>query len=99
MENQLIQLYVWVCAIYDKHPVLKVQRMSNNHQPAFTDQELVTVYLFGHLRGHFSQRRIYDYITGHGLAWFPDLPSYQAFNYRLNRLSPSLALLLEELLI
>ena len=98
MENQLIQLYVWVCRIYDKHSVLKVQRMSNNNQPDFTDQELVTVYLFGHLQGHFQQRRIYNYIRGHWMAWFPDLPTYQAFNYRLNQLSPSFALLLEELL-
>jgi hypothetical protein len=71
--------------------------MSNNHQPAFTDQELVTIYLFGHLRGHFSQRRIYDYIAGHWRAWFPDLPSYQACNYRLNLLSSSFARLLQEL--
>jgi hypothetical protein len=98
MENQLIQLYVWVCQIYDKHSVMKLQRLSNNHQPAFTDQELVTVYLFGHLQGHFQQRRLYDYIRGHWFAWFPDLPSYQGFNYRLNQLSPSFALLLEELL-
>ena len=98
MEHQLIQLYVWVCAIYDKHSVLKVQRMSNNHQPAFTDQELVTVYLFGHLQGHFSQRRLYDYLCGHWLAWFPLLPSHQAFNQRLNDLSASFALLLEDLL-
>ena len=98
MEIQLIQLYVWVCQIYDKHSVLKLQRLSNNSQPDFTDQELVTVYLFGHLQGHFQQRRIYHYIRGHWRAWFPNLPSYQAFNYRLNQLSPSFALLLEELL-
>jgi hypothetical protein len=98
MEHQLIQLYVWVCSCYDKHSVLKLQRMSNNSQPAFTDQELVTLYLFGHLQGHFSQRRIYDYTCGHWLAWFPLLPSYQAFNQRLNNLSPSFALLIEELL-
>jgi len=98
MENQLIQLYVWVCTLYDKHSVLKLQRLSNNNQLAFTDQELVTVYLFGHLRNHFSQRHIYDYVRAHWLAWFPDLPSYQAFNYRLNQLSPSLAHLLDCLL-
>jgi len=98
MEHQLIQLYVWVCQAYDKHSILKVQRMSNNHQPAFTDQELVTVYLFGHLQGHFLQRRLYDYMGRHWSAWFPDLPSYQAFNSRLNQLSSSFALLLEELL-
>jgi hypothetical protein len=98
MENQLIQLYVWVCQIYDKHSVMKLQRLSNNNQPAFTDQELVTVYLFGHFQGHFQQRRLYDYIRGHWFAYFPDLPAYQGFNYRLNQLSPSFALLLGELL-
>ena len=98
MEIQLIQLYVWVCQIYDKHSALKLQRMSNNNQPIFTDQELITVYLFGHLQGHFLQRRIYHYIRDHWRAWFPHLPSYQAFNYRLNNLCPSFALLLEELL-
>jgi hypothetical protein len=98
MEHQLIQLYVWVCQLYDKHSVLKVQRMSNNQQPIFTDQELLTVYLFGHLQGHFLQRRIYDYLNQHWRAWFPHFPSYQAFNYRLNNLSPSFVLLLEELL-
>jgi hypothetical protein len=98
MENQLIQLYVWVCTSYDKHSVLKIQRLSNNHQPIFTDQELLTIYLFGHLQGHFLQRRIYDYMAQHWFTWFPDLPSYQAFNYRLNQLSPCFALLLEDLL-
>ena len=98
MEIQLIQLYVWVCHLYNKHPELQGQRMSNNHQPDFTDQELLTVYLFGHLQGHFLQRRIYDYTRGHWLSWFPDLPTYQAFNYRLNLLSPTLARLLEQLL-
>jgi len=77
---------------------MKLQRLSNNSQPIFTDQELVTVYLFGHLQGHFQQRRIYDYIAQHWFPWFPHLPSYQAFNYRLNNLSSSFALLLEELL-
>lgn len=98
MEHQLIQLYIWVCQTYDSHSHLKVQRMSNNDQPAFTDQELITIYLFGHLQGHFLQRRIYDYIAGHWQLWFPDLPSYQAFNSRLNHLSASFAVLLEALL-
>lgn len=98
MEDQLIQLYVWVCQTYDTHSSLHAQRMSNNHQPAFSDQELVTIYWFGHLQGHFQQSRLYHYIRGHWLAWFPALPSYQAVNYRLNLLSPTFALLLETLL-
>ncbi len=98
MEHQLIQLYLWVCRAYDTCPDLRAQRMSNNHRPRFTDQELMTLYLFGHLQGHFTQRRIYDYAAGHWREWFPALPSYQAFNRRLNRLSAACALLLQEAL-
>jgi len=63
MELQLIQLYLWVCLVYDKHPMLKYQRLSNNWQPDFTDQELIAIYLFGHFQGHFNQKRIYGYIS------------------------------------
>src|SRR5215210_9217087 len=98
MELQLIQLYLWVCLVYDKHPMLKYQRLSNNWQPIFTDQELITIYLFGHFQGHFKQKRIYDYISQHFLDWFPDLPSYQAFNRRLNQLGEALKVLVFELM-
>ncbi len=98
MELQLIQLYLWVCLVYDKHPMLKYQRLSNNWQPTFTDQELITIYLFGHIQGHFRQKRIYEYILQHFFDWFPDLPSYQAFNARLNELSESLKILVYELM-
>ena len=96
MEQQLIQLYLWVCRAYDTCPALTAQRMSNNCRPHFTDQEVMTVYLFGHLQGHFTQRRGYDYAAGHWRAWFPALPSYQAFNRRLNRLSAGFALILQD---
>ncbi len=98
MELQLIQLYLWVCLIYDKHPMLKYQRLSNNWQPIFTDQELITIYLFGHFQGHFTQKRIYDYILQHFTDWFPDLPSYQAFNRRLNELGEPLKMVVFELM-
>ena len=98
MELQLIELYLWVCLVYDKHPMLKYQRLSNNWQPNFTDQELITIYLFGHLQGHFNQKRIYDYIWQHFPEWFPDLPSYQAFNRRLNELGEPLKMPVFELM-
>jgi len=98
MELQLIELYLWVCLVYDKHPMLKYQRLSNNWQPNFTDQELITIYLFGHVQGLFNQKRIYNYISQHFLDWFPDLPSYQAFNRRLNQLGEPLQMLVFELM-
>ncbi|WP_345375347.1 transposase, partial [Algivirga pacifica] len=42
--------------------------------------------------------KIYKYIVKYWKSWFPDLPSYQAFNNRLNRLSDVLPLLVEVLL-
>lgn len=87
MPLQLIALYCWVCDCYDTHPDLKFQRLSPNDQPEFTDQELVTIYLFGHMQGHTLKRRIHDYVRQHWAGWFPRLPSYQAFSHRLNGLT------------
>ncbi|MCA1591860.1 MAG: hypothetical protein LC754_04235 [Acidobacteria bacterium] len=97
METKLIELYLLICRLYDNQPVLK-QQLSNNHQPLFSDEELLTMYLFGHLQGHTTGRRIYDYIDNHWRAWFPALPAYQAFNRRLNELVPAFEFLIEHLL-
>ena len=99
MENKLIALYLLICRLYDTQPVLKQQRLSNNHRPLFTDEELLTIYLFGHMQGLTTQRRIYDYMRHHWRAWFPALPAYQSVNYRLNGLAPAFELLIEQLLL
>ena len=99
METKLIALYLLICRLYDTQPVLKQQRLSTNHQPLFSDEELLTIYLFGHMQGFTTQRHIYDYIRQHWREWFPSLPSYQSVNCRLNELVPAFELLIEELLI
>lgn len=98
MENKLIELYLLICRLYDTQPVLKQQRLSNNHKPLFSDEELLTIYLFGHMQGLSAQRRIYDYIHNHWRAWFPALPAYKSVNFRLNELAPAFELLITELL-
>ncbi len=95
MEIKLIELFVLICRLYDTHSVLKEQRISN-FQPKFSDQELLTMYIFGHLQGLTEQRQIFDYFSAHWRAWFPALPSYQAFNRRLNQLLPAFELIIEE---
>lgn len=92
MPLHLIALYYWVCECYDTHWQLKTRRQAPNEFPVFTDQELVTVYLFGHLQGHTQQKAIHRYITQHWMSgpprgWFPHLPSYQAFSRRLGDLT------------
>jgi len=95
VENKLITLYLLICRLYDTEAVLKHQRLSN-FRPRCTDEELLTMYLFGHLQGHTTHRRIYDYFVNHWRAWFPNLPSYQAFNRRVNELAPAFELLISQ---
>ena len=89
MENQLIQLYVLVCHIYDTRATTCFQRLSNNAKPAFTDQELVTIYLFGQLQGVFEKKAMHKLIANYWRAFFPALPAYQTFVARLNQLEPT----------
>ncbi|MDQ3252323.1 MAG: transposase, partial [Acidobacteriota bacterium] len=60
--------------------------MSNNSTPAFTDQELITIFFFGHLNGLFQKKAMYQLTVNYWQPWFPQLPSYQTFGYRLNLL-------------
>jgi len=85
VEHKLIELYCLICRVYDSQRCLKYQRASN-FKPRFTDQELITIYLFGHLNGLYQKKAIYRFTRNYWARWFPDLPSYQAFNRRLNLL-------------
>jgi hypothetical protein len=89
MENQLIQIYLFVCQTYDTHFKTCFQRMSNNSNPKFTDQELLTIWFFAHLNGCFQKKQMYEFIKHYWIAWFPLLPSYQTFVFRLNQLEPT----------
>ena len=97
MKNQLIQIYLLVCQIYDSDSSLKYQRASN-FKPVFSDEEIITVYLFGQLNEKFNHRQIHRFIGEYWLDWFPALPSYQAFNRRLNLLADNFELLFGHLL-
>ena len=74
MDNQLIQIYLLVCHLYDSHSSLKYQRASN-FKPVFSDEEIITIYLFGQLNAKFTHRQIYNFIIDYWLHWFPACPS------------------------
>ena len=75
----LVKIYLFVCERSGRVEALS-QRQSNNSRPDFTDQEVLTVYLFGLFRKRRSVSEIHGYIRDHFAEWFPDLPSYQAYN-------------------
>lgn len=86
MENQLIHIYLFVCQTYDTSSTTCFQRLSNNSKPDFTDQELITIWFFAHLQGCFQKKQMHSFIHNYWAEWFPNLPSYQTFVLRLNRL-------------
>jgi len=72
-----------------------MQHQSNNFRPQFSDEECITVYLWGISQRRFEQKTIYNYTKSHLLDWFPKLPSYAAFSRRLNALAPAFQALAE----
>ena len=72
-----------------------MQRQSNNFRPQFTDEECITVYLWGISQRRFEQKAIYNYTKNHLSEWFPKLPRYQAFSRRCAALAPAFRALAE----
>src|SRR5215210_837 len=86
-KENLIKLYFYISEYRGIQRYLSGMRMSNNYKPAFTDEEVMTVYVFGITQGFSKPKHIHKYTKSHLSDWFPLLPSYQGFNDRLNKLS------------
>ena len=96
---KLIGLYMYICDLYKSSLYFYCQRFSNNSSPEFTDEEVLTVYLFcGYCQRYFGIKQIHTFAKEYLLSWFPKLPSYQAFNARLNMLSEAFKVLLETMI-
>jgi len=93
-------MYYYICDCYDSELRWVCQRFSNNStEPDFTDAELLTIYLFVMREEEkFKISSIYQYAQKYLKTWFPDLPSYKAFNNRLNRLADAFPMLVSLLL-
>ena len=73
----------------ENHILLEQERFSNNNSiPDFTDEELLTIYIFSMIEEEkYKVKSIHAYAEKYLHDWFPKLPSYQTFNNRLNRLA------------
>lgn len=98
-QEQLIALYCLICREYESHLWMHADRQSNNSNPAFTDAEALTVYLFGLLRNPgASVRTVHTFARDFLSDFFPRLPSYSALDHRLGFLSGALQALAASLL-
>lgn len=77
-----IQISDFVKSYFEKNPY---QSNFSPNQNYFYTEEVISVYIFGIQFGLLSVKEIHSYICEHFRDWFPKIPEYQAFNYRLNR--------------
>lgn len=95
-------MYFYICTAYDSELCLHHQRMSNNYQPAFSDQEVLCIFFYClSVEKRIQIKHIYDFADNYLRSWFPDLPrTYEGFLTRLNELHavfpPFIALMLDE---
>lgn len=76
-----------------------MRHTKNQSIPSFTDEEILTTYLFSvAYERRFRVKDIYNYIYHHWLDYFPNLPSYAAYNARLNRMASVFSVLTEFLI-
>ena len=55
-QDKRIHLYVSICQQdHQKHLWFYTERMSNNDTPTFTDEEVLTISLFGIMQQHTEQ--------------------------------------------
>ncbi|WP_251942076.1 IS982 family transposase [Salinibacter ruber] len=94
----LVRIYLFICRRYRGRLAAAAQRQSNNSDPDFTDEEVLTIYVFGLIKKRTTISEIHEYVEDHFSDWFPDLPSYQSYNRRLNRLSAVFSPLAQEAL-
>jgi len=94
-EERLITLYLRICEEYYKKIWICCQRFTNGGSKSFSDEEALTIYLFGLLRGHRTIKAIHCYAHDHLKSWFPGLPQYAGFVHRINRLSEAFRMLIE----
>jgi hypothetical protein len=97
-QTLLITVFVYIGEQYKTQLWPFCQRMSNNSSPQFTDEELLTIFLYGVMKKRFELKDIYNYADNHLREWFPNLPSYVAFVQRLNRFESLFPMLIELIL-
>lgn len=97
-QTLLITVFEYISNQYGNQLWPFCQRMSNNSNPKFTDEELLTIFIYGIIKKRHTLRDIYNYTNNHLIEWFPNLPSYVAFVQRLNRFESLFPVLIDLIL-
>ena len=94
-QLQLITLYLEVCKYWQEGGWVQAQRYAPYADLSFTDEEVVTPYLFAVVVENKRQiKDIHTHARRYWRDWFPRMPGYGAYVQRLNRIAdcfPSLS--------
>jgi hypothetical protein len=98
--NRLITIYLYVCKHDQQNLWIHSQRMSHYADLSFSNEEVMTLYLFGVVDKHRAIKGIDEYADRHLRDGFPRLPSYVTYVQSLNQVAdvfaPLLALVQQE---
>jgi hypothetical protein len=86
-EDKLISLYVVISNEYHEIIYPHVEIFTNGKNISFSDEEVMTIYCCGILRGYRTITAMHRYAQDHLRDYFPKLPEYAAFIHRVNKLS------------
>jgi hypothetical protein len=99
-QDRLITIYLHVCKHDQQNLWIYSQRMSHYADLSFSNEEVITLFLFGVVDKHREIKGIDEYVDRHLRDGFPRLPSYVAYFQRLNQVAdvftPLLALIQQE---
>jgi hypothetical protein len=96
-QGKLISLYLFICNDYKKHLWSYCERMTNHADLSFSDEEVLTIFLYGVMNKRRELKEIYQEAERYLKPWFPKLPSYVAFVQRINRVCDVFVPLIESL--
>lgn len=60
-QNQLIKIYLTICEFFSQLSPKVFLKISPNANPLFTDEETITIYIFGILNGQKNVKFIFDF--------------------------------------
>ena len=63
--STLIRIYLLICQRYRGRRAAVAQRQSNNAAPTFTDEEVLTMYVFGLIKKRTTISEIHEYAEEH----------------------------------
>ncbi len=71
-QTRLIETYLMICELWDQGVCMAAQRFSNNQQVDLTDEEIITIYVYGIISGRSKVKEIYQFTNDYLRDWFPN---------------------------